>query len=310
MVQVFITGATGYIGYEVALALRRAGHSVFALVRHANSPLAINLAHSEVAVIIGDILKPETFSDIAVSSDVLIHAAADYSQFDKVDNAASEAFLDAVKKSNEKGGKRKLLIYTSGILVYPGSKDVLTEETAADASISYLNGRIGVEQRFLTATDADGVVLRPSFVFGKRNPSFFYDYFTQATKGEVYTTTDLSVGWSHIHVDDLATAYLAVVETSRDKVKGQIFNVSDDSRFSNEEIAQRFSALAGYTGTIAAHPEKGWPLANKSVFVSSKKLSTVTGWTVKHKHLLEEAELYYRHWKVIEAHKLPSSTVN
>eukprot|EP01102_Stenamoeba_stenopodia_P012713 TRINITY_DN4040_c0_g1_i1.p1 TRINITY_DN4040_c0_g1~~TRINITY_DN4040_c0_g1_i1.p1 ORF type:complete len:324 (-),score=79.22 TRINITY_DN4040_c0_g1_i1:143-1054(-) len=295
MVKIFITGGTGYIGFEVALALRRAGHVVYALARSAKSPYAKTLAENEVRVIEGDIQNTASFLDVAKDASVLIHAAADYTAFDKIDSLAIDAFFEAV---NQQSKIRKLIIYTGGILVYPDSRSVSTEETPTDDSIAFLSGRRSLEQRVLTASNADGVVIRPAYVYGKRNVGVFYNYFEQATKKEeVFITTNPSVGWSHIHVDDLAEAYVRIVDAPRANVSGQIFNVTDDSRTTNEEIAREFAGLAGYKGPIASKPEKGWPVANRSVYASSRKLTRITGWYPKHIGILSEAEVYYNHWK-------------
>lgn len=302
MVKVFITGGTGYIGSEVALALRRAGHDVYALVRSASSPVAKALAENEVRIVEGDLKKYESFSEVAAQASVLIHAAADYSDFNGVDNLATDAFLKISEESQLRSAERKLLIYTSGILVYPESSAVSDEDTPLD-STPVLAGRRANEQRFLHATHGDGVVLRPGYVYGKRNVNVFYQYFEQAAKGEVYTTTKRTAGWSHIHIDDLAAAYVSVVEAPRGVVKSQVFNLTDDSRTTNEQIARVFSGLAGYTGAITEKTELGWPLANKTVYATSKKLTRYTGWTPKHLGLVDEAELYYAHWKAVTANK-------
>ena len=39
--KVFITGATGYIGFSVASAYRRAGHEVWGLVRSGKKPAGL-----------------------------------------------------------------------------------------------------------------------------------------------------------------------------------------------------------------------------------------------------------------------------
>jgi len=306
MVKIFITGGTGYIGFEVALALRRAGHSVYALARNANSPYAKRLAEAEVVVIEGDIQSPEKFSHHVKEASVLIHAAADYTAFDKIDSQAIDLFYEGVKQSSPNLGK-KLVIYTSGILVYPASNiSFSTEDTPLDESIGFLAGRRGVEQRVLKSQDAHGVVIRPGYVYGKRDVRVFYQFFDQASKGEeVYTTTNPGVGWSHIHVDDLAEAYVRVVDAPRAAVSGHVFNATDDSRTTNEEVAREFAKLASTAGSdkpivVGSKPEKGWPIANRSVYASSRKLTRLTGWYPKHVGLLAEAELYHTHWKSLQ----------
>ena len=55
--NVFVTGATGYIGGAVAAAFRRAGHRVFGLVR--SSEKARSLAQAEIVPVLGDLAAPD-----------------------------------------------------------------------------------------------------------------------------------------------------------------------------------------------------------------------------------------------------------
>src|SRR5206468_2954367 len=67
------TGATGYVGFAVASALRRAGHDVYGLTRAAAK--APQLARQEIRPVIGDIGDPKSYADTAEDCSVLVHAA-------------------------------------------------------------------------------------------------------------------------------------------------------------------------------------------------------------------------------------------
>jgi nucleoside-diphosphate-sugar epimerase len=74
--KVFVTGATGTIGFAVSTAFRRAGHQVWGLARSAEK--AAVLARAEIHPVVGEIGSPETFAAAAESCSVLVHAAAQY----------------------------------------------------------------------------------------------------------------------------------------------------------------------------------------------------------------------------------------
>src|SRR2546430_15181236 len=59
--RVFVTGATGYVGFAVATALRRAGHDVYGLTRAAAK--VPQLARQEIRAVIGDIGDPKSYAD-------------------------------------------------------------------------------------------------------------------------------------------------------------------------------------------------------------------------------------------------------
>ncbi|MGH8414637.1 MAG: NAD-dependent epimerase/dehydratase family protein, partial [Gammaproteobacteria bacterium] len=42
--KIFVTGASGYVGFAVACALRRAGHEVYGLVRREESRMLLQRA--------------------------------------------------------------------------------------------------------------------------------------------------------------------------------------------------------------------------------------------------------------------------
>jgi uncharacterized protein YbjT (DUF2867 family) len=54
--RVFVTGATGYVGFSVATALRRAGHRVWGLAR--SEAKARRLAQHEIEPVVGDLADP------------------------------------------------------------------------------------------------------------------------------------------------------------------------------------------------------------------------------------------------------------
>ena len=111
--NVFVTGATGYIGGAVAAAFRRAGHRVFGLVR--SSEKARSLAREEIVPVLGDLAAPESFLAVARGCDILVHCARDRSG-DTVarDRAAIDSLLAAARDANAP----RALLYTSGVWIY------------------------------------------------------------------------------------------------------------------------------------------------------------------------------------------------
>src|SRR5258706_13612033 len=107
--RIFITGATGYIGFRAATALRRAGHDVFGLCR--SEAKAHRLAKEEIHPVVGDIVKPETYGSIASACTVLVHAA-----FDAEGGVVGpdKAVVDAFEFAALARARTKTVIFTSG----------------------------------------------------------------------------------------------------------------------------------------------------------------------------------------------------
>ena len=108
---VFITGATGYVGRNVARAFRRAGRRVLGLTRDAAK--AASLAAEEITPVIGTLQEPEKWRATAASANVLVHAAVDYA----TDTAALDRTVaeTLAKVANERAAT---FIYTSGVWVH------------------------------------------------------------------------------------------------------------------------------------------------------------------------------------------------
>jgi len=293
---VFVTGATGYIGEEVALGLSRAGHQVFGLVRDRQK--AATLLQNEVHVVVGNLLDKNSYAQVASECEVVIHTAADFRD-PSMDKIAVTTLL----------AKNKVFIYTSGILVYGHSTSKIFDENdlpQADAT-GFLRERIMLEQQVITNPDIYGVVVRPSFVFGRKS-RHFYPYFQQALQGRVIVSGPPHVSWSEIHIDDLVDFYVRVVEAAPSVVAGHIFNLADMSRYTNLQIATAFAAVAGFTGRVEIDEKSGFEHMNKTVLVDSSKAMRLLGWRAKHPLLLDPQGLarLFTSWQA-RALQAPSS---
>jgi uncharacterized protein YbjT (DUF2867 family) len=109
--RILLTGATGYIGGELLLALRRAGHRVRCMVR---DPRRFTPpAPTAVDVVAGDALHPETLGPTLDGVDAayyLIHSMSEGPSFAEKDRRAAESFARAAL---EAGVKR--IIYLGGL---------------------------------------------------------------------------------------------------------------------------------------------------------------------------------------------------
>src|SRR5512144_148960 len=121
--QVFLTGATGYIGSAILEALLKGAHAVTALVRDGDK--ATPLKARGVAPILGEIANPARWRDAAAGKDAIIHAAIDHGPNRvKEDRIAIETFTRLAPP---------VFIYTSGIWVL-GAAPQPADETASTAN--------------------------------------------------------------------------------------------------------------------------------------------------------------------------------
>lgn len=175
--NIFLTGATGYVGSAIAASLIRARHDVTALVRSTTS--AARVLSYGIHPHHGDLREPASYRDAASAADAIIHAAVEGGE-DRID--VDRVFVDALA-----GAK---LIYTSVLFVLGNVDD-------ADESAPASGPRAEHERIVL---DAGGAVIRPGMIHGE-DAYLFTHPSTSATartagRSCTATTPASSIAWS------------------------------------------------------------------------------------------------------------------
>lgn len=294
--RIFITGATGYIGFAVAQALRRAGHQVTALVR--SEAKARLVAAHEIEPVIGTIQDPASYRAAAANAAVAIHAAVDYeADVFAYDRIAVEA-LQAARPGR--------LIYTSGLWVYGNTGRTAADERSALAPPARVRLRPAMEQLALGSTSVPGIVLRPGCVYGGAG-GMFSMWFEPLARGEAPVIVgDGANRWGLVHLEDLARAYVLAAESS---YGGEIFNVTDRSRETVTEMVTAACGAAGFRGapryqSVAVAAGELGSFAECLALdqhIDSSKAARLLGWQPRHGGFSDQAAAYYRAWRARNA---------
>lgn len=200
--RVFLTGATGYIGSNVARALDGAGHEVVALAHH--EAARKKLSASGYDFVAGDLSDPAGLAEAARGADAVIHAANTGGEdAARLDEAAVRAMAGALE------GSGKPFIYTSGIWVLGVTGDEPAAEQTPVDPIDLVAWR-GPLERWLVEASTRGVhaiVIRPGVVYGQNGgiPGMM-------ARGELPVVGDGENRWPVVHIDDLARLYVAALE--------------------------------------------------------------------------------------------------
>jgi nucleoside-diphosphate-sugar epimerase len=302
--KIFVTGATGFIGEEVACGLRRNGHDVRALVRNAhNNTAAQRLVEQEVEIIQGDLIETETYKHVIHDCDIIIHCAVDYNKYGHVDGMAVDTILSVCSKSNDKqqGEKnKKIFLYTSGIMCYAEQRNkILTEEDLTLTQGWVLQERHINEQKVLHSSFVYGCVIRPAWVYGKRSKHFIQYFLQTLNKPSTITVTHPNKSYSEVHIDDLVQFYVLACECQSPErlIRSQIYNVGDTSHYTNIEIARAFTASMNWNGQLVLEDEceegkdERWKFRNRTIIVDSAKAEKNLGFKCKHKLMLDDVEI-------------------
>jgi len=154
MKRVFVTGATGLVGYNIVQSLLKRSRRVRVLVRSAEK--AKNLLPKGVEIVQGDILDKEGLTNAMNGCAVVYHAAGlpeqwfrDSKIFYQINVQGTQNIIDAV----EKNGVHKL-IYTSTIDVFKGNTGERFNESIVDLNPKGTAYERSKQQAFQIITEA------------------------------------------------------------------------------------------------------------------------------------------------------------
>jgi len=241
--NVFLTGATGFVGGAVAQELVRAGHAVRGLVRDGSR--AGELSALGIAPVIGDLDDADVLAREARASDGVIHTASNR-------HAAS---VVALLRSLEGSGKP--LLHTSGVgLISADVKGDATSEVVVDdlsavtpAPHPAQQALAALEHSVVTASSSGvrGIVLSNAMIYGNvvglGKPSVQIALMTDiAVRMQQAGYVGRGVNrWSNVHVDDVAALYRTALE--RNDARGFYFVESGEAAF--VEIAASIARRLG-----------------------------------------------------------------
>jgi nucleoside-diphosphate-sugar epimerase len=286
--EVFLTGATGYIGSAVAEALQKAGHKVTGLARTAEK--AKQLETRGVRACIGDLLKPETVAAPARAAEGVIHTASTN------DANAARADADVVRailKALE--GTGKPFVYTSGVWVLGSTGEKVADERTPVNPTPLVAHRPAVEQEVLGFKDRGvrAIVIRPALVYGRGGSIPRMLAQSARESGATRYVGDGQNRWPFVNVDDLAMLYVLALERA---APGSLYNAAHGPSYHVLEVAEAASIGAGAKGKT-----QSWPLdeARKAVGafadalvldqqVSSEKAKKELGWSPRAASVLDD----------------------
>jgi len=236
--RVFLTGATGFIGFAIVAELQSAGHRVLGLARSDAGARALMAAGAEVHR--GNLEEPETLRSGAAQSDAVIHCAFDHSAFGNdfskfvevcgKDRRAIEALGDALR------GSDRPLVITSGtgmgnaVPGKPATEDYFDASHGHPRKASEIAGAV-VAERGVNVS----VVRLPQVHDAVKQGLISYVVRAAREKGaSAYIGEGLN-RWPAAHVLDVAHLYRLALEKHE---AGSRYNAVAEEGVSMQEIAE------------------------------------------------------------------------
>jgi nucleoside-diphosphate-sugar epimerase len=286
--NIFVTGATGYIGSSVSAALLKAGHAVVGLIRPEKDPTL--LERLGIRAFVGSLGDPIALAAEAKTVDATIHAAFEMSANGAL---ADEAAVDAIL--NELAGTNKTFVYTSGVWVMGDTAAGADEDSPLNPP-PVVAWRAAVERKVLDASrrGVRTVVIRPGMVYGRGGgvPAMFLKS-ARETGAAVYVGRGEN-HWTFVHVDDLADLYVRALGAD----PGSLFLAVDGPALRVRKVAEVASKAAGAEGRTRewvvdeAFPVFG-PMVQGLILdqqLSGKRAQSMLGWKPEAPSVLDDLQ--------------------
>jgi nucleoside-diphosphate-sugar epimerase len=237
--NVFLTGATGYVGSRVAQQLVAAGHAVTGLVRDAARGDAL---FRGVQPLVGTLERFATVRQAVLAADAIIHTA--FPQHGEGWAAAVQLeaeFLRELVAALAGSGKR--VVVSNGTLFLGDSGSARLAESAPVVSGPAAT-RAAATRVVTEAPGIHGIELRlASFVYGDAGSVFLPVLLRHARRtGQSISVGDGQVRTSAVHVDAAARAYVLALGAS---VPAGVFHIASDEEPTLDAIAAAVAIAAG-----------------------------------------------------------------
>ena len=241
--NVFVTGATGFVGTYVIRALLERGHTVRALVRPGSEGRLDARDDAGVTPVPGDVGKPDTLNGALDGADAVVHlvgiieeAPSKGATFERMH---VEATRNVVGAASAAGVSRFVHMSACG--------------ARGDAPSRYLTTKWAAEELVRAAGFAHGVVFKPSLLFGDPDP-----HGTGAVRPEfatrLWTTLvrpfpvlpvfgDGRYAVQPIHVDAVARAFAQALDVPA--AAGRTFVAAGPERIPYDDVLDRIAQGAG-----------------------------------------------------------------
>lgn len=207
--KVLVSGATGFIGMEVARQLSYRGARPRLLVRRPSRAALLRPLDAEV--VFGDLRSPATLARAVAGCDAVIHLAG-RATFEPA-SRLRETFLGGTQALAEAAAAEGVghFVFASSLFVHGDTVEPITAATPPAPAIDYGQVKLAVE-RWLTRFGSEHTMtvgsIRLPHVYGATD-----QLFARIRRGRLVVPGRRSAPYGHLHVSDAARVLIAAVDT-------------------------------------------------------------------------------------------------
>lgn len=208
MKKVLVTGATGFIGYEVANQLIKMNLNPRLMVRR---PLRGSLfARSSAEIVQADLLEKDSLKRAVEGVDTIFHlgARASFEKYEIVKKTIVDGSVDLMNCAIEAGVER--FIHASSLLVYDDQNEPIDQNTPTSPVSGYGIAKVEAEEKLSKITSENNITfaaIRLPHVYGARDLMF-----KEVRKGRAMFPGMGDNLYAHLHIFDAARVLIGVAE--------------------------------------------------------------------------------------------------
>ena len=232
MNKVLVTGATGFLGFNLAKRLKTIGYNVIGLGRDKRKGKILEENNINFACV--DLSDLENLQKIFSEVDYVFHCAAksslwgDFKSFYKTNVEGTKNIADLCLRNNV-----KRLIYVSSPSIYFEFKNKLnikeTEPFSKHPANNYIKTKIMAEKIIDNAfkSGLDVITIRPRGIFGSGDNSILPRLLKANKEKFIPKTRKEDILIDITHVDNVVEAMILAMEADK-KYSGEKYNITND----------------------------------------------------------------------------------
>lgn len=248
--RVFLTGGTGFVGYNLAAHLKREGHDIVCLIRRTSNTTFLERVGG-VEYVLGDLADGASLRDAvqAARPEAVVHLAGAVTAVRREGYFAvnTEGTRNLVEAVGLAAPALKRFVYVSSLSAGgPTRPGYPRTEQDEDRPVTHYGRSKKAAEDILLAyrEELPSVILRPAAVYGPADIAVL-GFFRAAARGISVGFLGRDLALSMIYVEDLTTAVVRALESSLPS--GDLFYVSDGTEYRLMELHGRIARAVGTT---------------------------------------------------------------
>ena len=247
MKNIYVTGATGFIGKHLIENLSISNFNIIATVRKKNDTLPPEIRQD----VIGDIIKEENWEEKLKGVDTIIHLAAQ-SSFNKASHSIellreiNVLTTEKLALAAVKAGVKRFIFLSTVKVNGEGSSKPYTELDEPQPEDDYGRSKLEAEKRLIKISKETGleiVILRPTLVYGEGVQGNFKTLIKLVNKGVPLPFGNIKNKRSLCSVYNLAD-FIRVCITHKGAAN-ETFLVADGKSLSTSELLTQIAHAKG-----------------------------------------------------------------